>query len=75
MNAMLAQYSSDPAPEGEPDKRQVFEANMLFATLDTTVRRISVARGQEFLLSDTVGFIRKLPTDLVESFKSGEDPA
>ena len=71
MNAMLAQYSSsDAAPEGEPDKRQVFEADMLFATLDTTVRRISVARGQEFLLSDTVGFIHKLPTSLVEAFKS-----
>ena len=70
MNAMLAQYSSDAAPEGVPDKRQVFEANMLFATLDTTVRRITVARGQEFLLSDTVGFIHKLPTSLVEAFKS-----
>ena len=63
-NAMLAQYSSDMAPEGEPDKRQVFEADMLFATLDTTVRRITVSRGQEFLLSDTVGFIHKLPTSL-----------
>ena len=70
MNAMLTQYSSDPVPEGEPDKRQVFEANMLFATLDTTVRRITVSRGQEFLLSDTVGFIHKLPTSLVEAFKS-----
>ena len=70
MNAMLAQYSSDAPPEGEPDKRQVFEANMLFATLDTTVRRITVSRGQEFLLSDTVGFIHKLPTSLVEAFKS-----
>ena len=70
MNAMLAQYSSDAVPEGEPDKRQVFEADMLFATLDTTVRRITVARGQEFLLSDTVGFIHKLPTSLVEAFKS-----
>ena len=70
MNAMLAQYSSDAAPDSEPDKRQVFEADMLFATLDTTVRRITVARGQEFLLSDTVGFIHKLPTSLVEAFKS-----
>ena len=70
MNAMLAQYSSDAVPECELDKRQVFEANMLFATLDTTVRRITVARGQEFLLSDTVGFIHKLPTSLVEAFKS-----
>ena len=70
MNAMLTQYASEEAPEGEPDKRQVFEADMLFATLDTTVRRITVSRGQEFLLSDTVGFIHKLPTSLVEAFKS-----
>jgi GTP-binding protein HflX len=70
MNSMLAQYSSDMPSEGEPDKRQVFVANMLFATLDTTVRRITVSRGQEFLLSDTVGFIHKLPTSLVEAFKS-----
>ena len=70
MNAMLTQYSTDTHVEGEPDKRQVFEADMLFATLDTTVRRINVAKGQEFLLSDTVGFIHKLPTSLVEAFKS-----
>ncbi len=70
MNAMLSQYSSDTAPESETEKRQVFEADMLFATLDTTVRRITVGRGQEFLLSDTVGFIHKLPTSLVEAFKS-----
>ena len=78
MNAMLAQYPSEmqegnPVSRGLPEsreKRQVFEADMLFATLDTTVRRISVSRGQEFLLSDTVGFIHKLPTSLVEAFKS-----
>ena len=70
MNAMLTQYSTDAPAEGEPDKRQVFEADMLFATLDTTVRRINVAKGQDFLLSDTVGFIHKLPTSLVEAFKS-----
>ena len=52
------------------DSRKVFEADMLFATLDTTVRRITVDRGREFLLSDTVGFIHKLPTALVEAFKS-----
>ena len=52
------------------DKRKVFEANMLFATLDTTVRRITVERGREFLLSDTVGFIHRLPTALVEAFHS-----
>ena len=76
MNAMLAQYPSDAAGEGvsgkqeKAQKRQVFEADMLFATLDTTVRRVTVSRGKEFLLSDTVGFIHKLPTSLVEAFKS-----
>ncbi len=52
------------------EKKSVFEADMLFATLDTTVRRISGGYGYDFLLSDTVGFIQKLPTGLVEAFKS-----
>ena len=51
---------------------EVLAENKLFATLDTTVRRIAGSRGK-FLLSDTVGFIRKLPTQLVESFKSTLD--
>lgn len=42
----------------------------LFATLDTTVRKVKLKNGNEILLSDTVGFIRKLPHDLVASFKS-----
>lgn len=54
---------------GEEDKK-VFEKNMLFATLDTSVRRISVKDKKDFFLSDTVGFIHKLPHDLVEAFKS-----
>lgn len=52
------------------DKEKVFEANMLFATLDTTTRVINLPSGKEVLFSDTVGFIRKLPHDLVEAFKS-----
>jgi len=51
---------------------ELLAENKLFATLDTTVRRIASA-GVRFLLSDTVGFIRKLPTQLVESFKSTLD--
>ena len=66
MNAMVDAYSADMRKE----ERKVFEANMLFATLDTTVRRICPSKGREFLLSDTVGFIDKLPTALVEAFKS-----
>lgn len=51
-------------------KEKVLEANMLFATLDTTTRSIELPSGKECLISDTVGFIRKLPHDLVEAFKS-----
>lgn len=53
-------------------KSEVFAENKLFATLDTTVRKV-VLDTIPFLLSDTVGFIRKLPHDLVESFKSTLD--
>lgn len=53
-------------------KSEVFAENKLFATLDTTVRKV-VLENLPFLLSDTVGFIRKLPTQLVESFKSTLD--
>jgi len=53
-------------------KSDVFAENKLFATLDTTVRKV-VIENVPFLLSDTVGFIRKLPTQLVEAFKSTLD--
>ena len=50
-------------------KSKVFAEDKLFATLDTTVRKV-VINTLPFLLTDTVGFIRKLPTQLIESFKS-----
>lgn len=53
-------------------KSKVFAENKLFATLDTTVRKV-VFGNLPFLMSDTVGFIRKLPHSLVESFKSTLD--
>lgn len=53
-------------------KSDVFAENKLFATLDTTVRKV-VIENLPFLLADTVGFIRKLPHQLVESFKSTLD--
>lgn len=53
-------------------KSNVFAENKLFATLDTTVRKL-VVENLPFLLSDTVGFIRKLPHSLIESFKSTLD--
>ncbi len=65
MNAFVDRYAGKDAED-----RKVFEADMLFATLDTTVRRIETGSNRDFLLSDTVGFIRRLPTSLVEAFKS-----
>lgn len=53
-------------------KSEVFAENKLFATLDTTVRKITIDN-LPILLTDTVGFIRKLPTHLVDSFKSTLD--
>ena len=53
-------------------KSEVFAENKLFATLDTTVRKVVIGN-LPFLLTDTVGFIRKLPTQLVESFKGTLD--
>jgi len=51
-------------------KEKVFEADMLFATLDITTRGISLPDNRVATVTDTVGFIRKLPHDLVEAFKS-----
>ena len=51
-------------------KADVYAANQLFATLDTTTRRVFLENQNYIVLSDTVGFIRKLPTNLIESFKS-----
>ena len=53
-------------------KSEVFAENKLFATLDTTVRKVVIGN-LPFLLSDTAGFIRKLPHQLIESFKSTLD--
>lgn len=53
-------------------KSELFAENKLFATLDTTVRKITIGN-LPFLMADTVGFIRKLPHHLVESFKSTLD--
>ena len=58
----------DDGSERSRDKR-VFVKDMLFATLDTSLRRAKLSNGQDFLLTDTVGFVSKLPTNLVEAFK------
>ncbi|KOR24102.1 GTPase HflX [Clostridium sp. L74] len=52
------------------NKEKVFEADMLFATLDTTTRAVSLPNNEIITLTDTVGFVRKLPHELVEAFKS-----
>lgn len=67
MNAMLDLYGSD---EVDVEEKKVMEKDMLFATLDTTVRKIEPENHHSFLLSDTVGFIHKLPHHLVEAFHS-----
>jgi GTP-binding protein HflX len=55
---------------GQLDDKQVFEKDMLFATLETSVRQIRLPDQKEFLLTDTVGFVSKLPTHLVKAFRS-----
>jgi GTP-binding protein HflX len=63
MNSMIDLYSSSI------DKK-VFEKDMLFATLETYVRNIKLPNKKSFLLSDTVGFISKLPHQLINAFRS-----
>lgn len=67
LNAMLDLYGTD---ETDAEDKKVMEKDMLFATLDTTVRKIAPDGHHTFLLSDTVGFIHKLPHHLVEAFHS-----
>lgn len=55
---------------GKEEGKQVLEKDMLFATLETSVRQISPSGKKSFLLSDTVGFIDKLPHNLVKAFRS-----
>lgn len=63
MNLMVDEYVKE-------DSRKVMAKDMLFATLDTTVRKITPQGRQPFLMSDTVGFISKLPHHLVKAFRS-----
>lgn len=58
------------SPEEGLIKEKVFEADMLFATLDVTTRAVLLPDKRVAALTDTVGFVRKLPHDLVEAFKS-----
>ena len=63
LNRMMDKYAGDEA-------KKVLEKDMLFATLETTVRKIELPDRRKFLLSDTVGFIHKLPPSLIKAFRS-----
>ncbi|MFT9031499.1 MAG: GTPase HflX [Leuconostoc pseudomesenteroides] len=67
MNRLLARFGIGASNDGS---KQVFEKDMLFATLNTTVRQLTLPDKKQFLLSDTVGFVSKLPHSLVAAFKS-----
>lgn len=66
MNALM----ESGMPQEEYGEKKVFVKDMLFATLDTMVRRVEVKENQAVLLSDTVGFIDRLPHGLVKAFRS-----
>lgn len=63
INSLLELFHRD-------DEKKVFAKNMLFATLETATRLIKLPTNQEFLITDTVGFVSHLPHHLIESFKS-----
>lgn len=63
MNAMLESVDKG-------NDKSVFEKDMLFATLETSVRRVTLDTNRTFLLTDTVGFINKLPHHLIKAFRS-----
>lgn len=64
MNAFLTLYGKNN------EAKKVLEKDMLFATLDTSVRKITLDDKKEFLLSDTVGFVSSLPHGLIKAFKT-----
>ncbi|WP_397321213.1 GTPase HflX [Pediococcus acidilactici] len=63
MNGLISMY-------GRNEDKQVFEKDMLFATLDTSVRKLTFPDQKELILSDTVGFVSNLPHQLVKAFRS-----
>jgi len=63
MNAILDKIDTEVS-------KHVYEKDMLFATIDTSVRHVKLPDNKEFLLTDTVGFVGKLPHNLVKAFRS-----
>jgi GTP-binding protein HflX len=66
LNALLKKSAGAP----KADRHQVYADDKLFATLDPTTRRIALSSGRIILFTDTVGFIRKLPTELIAAFRA-----
>ncbi len=67
MNALVDYFAGE---KEDMEDKKVLEKDMLFATLETTVRKMESKGGKSFLLSDTVGFINELPHNLVKAFRS-----
>lgn len=67
MNQFLVRFGQGAESD---QSKQVFEKDMLFATLNTTIRQLTLPDKSKFLLSDTVGFVSKLPHHLVAAFES-----
>lgn len=65
LNALI----EDQCSNEEYENKKVFARDMLFATLDTEIRKVRLPGGRKVVFSDTVGFIKKLPTQIVEAFK------
>ncbi len=63
MNGMIDSFK-------DSEEKKVFERDMLFATLETSVRSITLSDNKNFLLSDTVGFVSDLPHELIKAFRS-----
>ena len=65
---MIEEYHNENDPK--ISNKSVFAKDLLFATLDTSTRHIKFKDNKEVIISDTVGFISKLPTGLIRAFKS-----
>ncbi|MFA9422553.1 MAG: GTPase HflX, partial [Sedimentibacter sp.] len=66
LNALM---DSEYGEKDDAERKKVFAKDMLFATLDTELRSVTFPGGKKAVFSDTVGFIKKLPTQIVEAFK------
>ena len=68
LNALIEEYHNDN--NSKVSNKTVFAKDLLFATLDTSTRHVKFKDNKEIIISDTVGFISKLPTGLIRAFKS-----